>query len=142
MNSKELTKILDLHKKWLNNEKNGVCANLSSADYNEATLFFALQCPEKGSFIGYKRCNGEIVELEITKRAKRSSATSRKCRCSEAKVLKIGNGTIKQIESNFDSNFIYEVGKKVKVDNFDENRWNECSTGIHFFITKIEAELY
>lgn len=30
----------------------------------------------------------------------------------------------------------------VEVKNFDKNRWNECSTGIHCFITKREAELY
>jgi hypothetical protein len=27
-------------------------------------------------------------------------------------------------------------------DAFDENRWNECSHGIHFFITRKEAEDY
>lgn len=28
------------------------------------------------------------------------------------------------------------------MDDFDENRKNECSTGIHFFITRQEAEDY
>lgn len=28
------------------------------------------------------------------------------------------------------------------VDNFDENRWNECAAGIHFFITREEAVRY
>jgi len=49
---------------------------------------------------------------------------------------------MESVESNHDSKFVYEVGKTVEVTNFDEDRWNECSTGIHFFITRREAELY
>lgn len=121
--------------------------DLSKLIYDEDTAFYALQCPETGSFIGYKKAHGYIVELEILADAKRSSATSRKCRCSAAKVLSIttisGKSTkVKEIASNRDSNFVYRVGEIVRVDCFDENRWNECSTGIHFFITRSEAERY
>jgi len=114
-------------------------ANLTNVIYDETTSFFALQCPEEGDFIGYKKCKGVIVKLLIT--GKRSSATARKCRCSEAKVLEIENGE-NQISSNRDKNFVYEVGKIVKVEDFDDDRWNECSTGIHFFITRQEAINY
>ena len=55
-------------------------ADLSGAIYNEHTAFFALCCPEEGSFVGYKKAGGKIVKLQIPKTAKRSSATSRKCR--------------------------------------------------------------
>lgn len=41
--------------------------------------------------------------------------------------------------SNYDSNFCYRVGEWVEVENFDENRWNTCAPGIHFFMTKEEA---
>ena len=132
-------------------------ANLSGANlngailykvkYNENTSFFALQCPEEGSFIGYKKARGHIVKLEILADAKRSSATTRKCRCSAAKVLSIttldgrDDGT-QYISSGRDSNFVYRVGEIVRVDDFDENRWNECSTGIHFFVTRDEAVKY
>lgn len=121
--------------------------DLSKLIYDEDTAFYALQCPETGSFIGYKKAHGYIVELEILADAKRSSATSRKCRCSAAKVLSIttisGKSTkVKEIASNRDSNFVYRVGEIVRVDYFDEDRWNECSTGIHFFITRSEAERY
>ena len=34
------------------------------------------------------------------------------------------------------------VGKIVKVDDFDDNRFNECSTGIHFFIAREMAVKY
>ena len=38
MNSNELKEILELHKKWLNNENNGSKANLSGADLSGADL--------------------------------------------------------------------------------------------------------
>lgn len=114
--------------------------------YNSATSFFALQCPEKGSFIGWKKANGMLIELLITEDALRSSATSRKCRCSKAKVLKITNiGTgeeVEKISSGYDSGFIYKKGEIVAEKNFDKDRWNECTRGIHFFITKQEAINY
>ena len=133
-------------------------ANLRSADLRDAknvdevkwsmyTTFYPLQCPETGSFIGYKKASGYIIELEICADAKRSSATSRKCRCSKAKVLAITNldgseSGLSEIESNYDKDFIYRVGETVEVPDFDDNRWNECAAGIHFFITRDEAVKY
>ena len=122
-------------------------ANLSKIIYDYNTMFFAIQCPEEGSFIGYKKCQKLIVKLEILSDAKRSSATSRKCRCSKAKTLSITNldgsdSNILAIASNFDPNFIYKIGEVVEVKDFDENRWNECSPGIHYFITRNEAVSY
>lgn len=125
--------------------------NLDGIEYKGKTKLFPLQCPEKGSFIGYKaatikRGHLGIIELLIPEDAKRSSATSRKCRCSKAKVLSITSidGAINYTfaYSHFDENFIYRVGETVEVKDFDENRWVECSTGIHFFITRGEATSY
>ena len=119
-------------------------ANLDGA---ENIPFIPFACPDTGSFIAYKKAGGYIVKLQIPEDAKRLSATSRKCRCDRAQVLEIQNldGTtadLTEIRSNYDKNFIYEVGKTVSVDIFDENRWNECSTGIHFFINRQEAVEY
>lgn len=33
----------------------------------------------------------------------------------------------------------YKVGEVVYPDSFDENRWCECSNGIHFFVDKKDA---
>ena len=98
-------------------------------------------------FISFKKASGYIVVLEIPEDAKRLSATGRKCRCNKAKVLEIQNidGTkanVTKVASNYDSNFVYEVGKTVSVDNFCEDRWDECSPGIHFFINRQEAVNY
>ena len=135
-------------------------ANLSGANLRGAknipTYVCPLVCPEEGSFIGFKKAiiyNSDIpdkphviVKLKVLENAKRSSATTRKCRCSEAEVISItslnGNYSFTKAFSGFNPDFMYEVGKIVAVDNFDEDRWNECSTGIHFFITRDEAVNY
>ena len=79
----------------------------------------------------------------ILEDSKRSSATSRKCRCDKAKVLSIesldGEEKFTEVESDYDSNFIYKVGEVIEVNNFCEDRWEECAAGIHFFITRQEA---
>ena len=120
--------------------------NVDKALHDLYTLFYPLQCPESGAYIGYKKARGLIVELEITADALRSSATSRKCRASKARVLSItgvdGNPAGEQVESNYDKNFMYIVGETVEVPNFDVNRWNECAPGIHHFITREEAVKY
>ena len=117
--------------------------NVDQACWNIYTTFYPLQCPEKGAYTGYKKASGLIVELEIAEDALRSSATSRKCRASKALVLSItdldGNPAGDQVCSDHDKNFVYKVGETVEVTDFDTDRWNECSTGIHHFITRAEA---
>ena len=121
-------------------------AKLRGVRYNEQTAYYAMQCPEKGAYIGYKKAEGKIVELEIQADAKRSSATTRKCRASKAKVLSItsidGKEHFEEAKSSRDQSFVYRVGKTVEVKDFDEDRWRECSTGIHHFITREEAAMY
>ena len=131
-------------------------ANLFEADFRRANLCGAdllctvgmLQCPESGAFTGFKKLrDGLIAEIEILPDAKRSSATTRKCRCDKAKVVAITqkDGTPFAGEygvSQHDSSFLYKIGDIVSVDNYDNDRWNECSTGIHFFITRQEAVDY
>ena len=116
-------------------------ADLENVQYDESTTFFALQCPEEGAFVGWKNCqHGVIVKLLIPEDAKRSSATSRKCRASKAVVLEVIGAD--EGLSHHDTDFVYKVGEEVVADSFDDDRWNECSHGIHFFITRKEAENY
>ena len=126
-------------------------ANLSYANLSDVNLRYAKEvpyipmvCPEEGDFIGWKKEGGKIVKLRIPEDALRSSATTRKCRCNKAEVVEIYNidGTIADeriVRSGYDSSFTYEVGKTVEVQDFDTNRWEECTRGIHFFINRQEA---
>lgn len=225
MKDYELSKILELHRKWLNAEEGGARANLQGvnlqgidlhkadlrganlcgadlrksnlceANFFEANLYKAnlcganllgsnlrsadlrgadlcetklqkaelygaclwgatnipyipLACPEHGSFTAFKKCGEYIVELLIPADAKRSSATTHKCRASYAKVLSITtlDGKIAKTDrimnSIYFSNTVYKVGEYVYPDAFDENRWKECSHGIHFFINRQDAVEY
>ena len=131
-------------------------ANLKLADLTGVNLTniknlpdISMPCPATGSFIGWKRAdNNFIVKLEIPEDAKRSSAIgSRKCRCNKAKVLSIENldGTpaeVTEVHSQYETGFIYTLGETVEEELFDENRFIECSTGIHFFMTREEAVKY
>ena len=121
--------------------------NTDKTAWDAYTAFYPLQCPETGSFIGYKKAADKIVMLEICADAKRSSATSRKCRCSKAKVLSIthldgSDSGLTEVRSDYSKEFVYCVGETVEVPDFDENRWNECAPGIHFFVTREEAVKY
>ena len=105
-----------------------------------------MTCPETGSFTGWKQgYGGKIIQLEIPADAKRSSANGRKCRCDKAKVISIVDADGNQVEeavSYTDSDFIYKVGETVYPDGWNPDRWNECSRGIHFFMTRKEAVEY
>ena len=130
-------------------------ADLSGANIRNATIQGAknvpdglpMACPEEGSFVAWKKVEGcYIIKLEIPEDAKRSSATSKKCRCDKAKVLEIIDWeTGEKIDEVVNTNFAsctYKVGEMVYPDSFDDKRWNECSNGIHFFVNMDEAVYY
>ena len=126
-------------------ECNFMYATLRGAKY---VPYIPLQCPSDGAFIGWKRVKDVLIKLEIPADAKRSSATTHKCRCEKAKVLGFYD-TLGEMELNITElvNDRYEECKYVKgemvyPDYFDEDRWNECSHGIHFFINKQDAINY
>lgn len=129
-------------------------ANLYGSDLRNTDLceaknipYIPMACPDSGGFIAWKRASGYIVKLYIPSDARRCSAVGRKCRCDKATVIGIENidGTtadITEVPSNYDSSFKYVLHGHVAVDNFCENRWKECSEGIHFFINREEAVNY
>lgn len=106
-----------------------------------------MRCPEKGAFLGYKKCvNDRLVQLLIPADALRTSATMPSCRCSKAKVLTIKSFDFKQNFSEawslVDENFVYRVGEWVEVKDFNTDRWMDSTTGIHFWMHRKEAEAY
>ena len=123
-------------------------ANLSGANLRElknADLALAqIQfIPETGSFEAWKKCSGGvIVKLLIPADAKRSHGNGRKCRASKAEVLDVIGADTARSGGGYGI-VTYRKGETVEPENgFDENRWEVCSRGIHFFLTRIEAENY
>ena len=128
-------------------------ADLGNANLRNANLGYAnhipyipLNCPSDGAFVGWKKVNGKLVQLLIPEDAKRSSATTMKCRCDKAKVLAITSlDGAEQYDIVLNTNYTnteYKVGEMVFPNKFDDDRWNECSNGIHFFINKQDAINY
>ena len=131
-------------------------ADLYGADLPELTIAKTSILPDEGDIIGWKKAWTDnempptpvIVKLLIPADAQRSNSTGRKCRASTARVLdlqdKQGNSLPPDTTaySEYDTDFTYKKGETVSVEDFDTNRWNECATGIHFFITRIEAVEY
>lgn len=105
-------------------------------------LFWIL--PEVGSFVGWKRCQNTIVKLEIPKSSKRvCHLASRDCRAEYVKVVSIRNNNgryLKNAVSLCDQGTIYEVGKRTKADIFDDDFRRTYTNGIHFYLTRKEAE--
>lgn len=90
-----------------------------------------------------------IIELLIPEDAKRSCAFSNKCRCDKAKVLGIQSiygqsfPTDTIAYSNYDPAFAYRVGEIITPrEPFDLDPFNECSSGIHFFMSREDAVNY
>ena len=139
-------------------------ANLSDADLYNTNLerviidmaylvgaknipYIPLSCPSEGAFVAWKKVEEKyLVKLQIPEDARRSSATTRKCRCDKALVLDItsldGEEHYNEVTNNNYTTTVYKVGEMVYPNSFDDYRWLECSTGIHFFINKEDAIKY
>ena len=119
-------------------------ALLDGIEDDENTQWFRMHCPETGPILGYKKCvNDRLVQLLIPADAKRTSATRPSCRCSKAKVLTIKSfddtEEFEEAWSLVDENFVYRKGQWVEVKDFNEDRWMDSTTGIHFWMSKKEA---
>lgn len=111
-------------------------AKLQGADLQEAKLPNYLILPDGDLIVWKKLRNGIICKLQIPADVKRiNSLIGRKCRAEKALVLD-GNGFGQY------NGMEYKVGEWVIADSFDDDIRIECSHGIHFFITKEEAEYY
>ena len=125
-------------------------ANLSYANLRDANLRGAKDADyaiaqtrilPDGDLIGWKKCrDGVIVKLRIPEDAPRSHAFGRKCRAKFADVLEVIGADI-GIASH-DNKTEYKVGERVEAPNWSDDWQTECAGGIHFFITRLEAENY
>ena len=116
-------------------------ANLRGADLREAYLegakFPAFQIPQEGELIVWKKTDAGVCKLRIPPNAKRTaSIIGRKCRAEFVEVLEAPAKAI----SSYDGKTLYEVGKTIYPDEYNDDPRVECTHGIHFFLTKEEAE--
>ena len=113
-------------------------ANLAGAKNAELAIAKTRILAE-GDLIGWKKCRrGVLVKLRIPAEAKRSHAFGRKCRAEYVEVLEV-IGAETGI-SQHDSDYTYTAGETVKCDEWCEDWQKECAGGIHFWITREEAE--
>ena len=127
-------------------------ANLNDAIIHHTKINYPMNIPE-GEFIGWKKIYRKkpndyvIAKLKILVDSKRNRATADKCRCDKALVL--GFETlegepldIKEVTNYSYTKCVYKAGEIVYPDKWDDNRWNECSHGIHFFLDRQSAVEY
>ena len=123
-------------------------ANLTRANLRWADLTLTNLPPLKtvlpeGDFTAYKKVrDGVVLTLLIPADAKRTgSLVGRKCRADRAKVVSasVEGDTFHSLR---DYDFIYKVGEVVFEPNYDPDTRVECTRGIHFFLTREEAEAF
>jgi hypothetical protein len=165
----ELKEVIRLHALWLADANGGVRADLSWADLSGANLSWADLCradlngadlngakgadlalairmhiPPTGPFWAWKKCHSAsddvIVKLLVPEDARRSHGAERKCRAEFVDVLEVIGA--EEGHSDHTPRTIYRAGQRVTADSWDDNRWDTCSHGLNFFLTKEEAEAY
>lgn len=155
MDKKELDEILKRHKHWINKDVDGWeymraslrYANLSGANLRDAKG--SLLEFRKGKILtsdikGYKKCkdgtkDGTIVTLLIPRGATVFSINGKKCRTNKAKVISIDGADVAYSTYKYMS---YYIGDEFNIYNFNCTYNVECGEGIHFFMTREEAENY
>ncbi|WP_283419211.1 pentapeptide repeat-containing protein [Sphingopyxis sp. Geo48] len=115
-------------------------ANLAGAKNAGLAIARTRILPE-GDIIGWKKCRDDvIVKLRIPEDSPRSHAFGRKCRAKFADVLEIF-GADKAVSSR-DPKFTYTAGERVEAPNWSDKWEDECAGGVHFYISRLEAEAH
>ena len=118
-------------------------ANLSGADLSGANLP-KFQIPQEGSIVVWKKLKGGVLcKMLIPEEARRTATlVGRKCRAEYVKVLELFNCSESEASDRHTGNTPYVVGGFVRPDSYDDDIRIECTNGIHFFLTREEAEEY
>ena len=149
----DMPQILADHGKWLRHEDGGRGAHLRGADLSDADLRGAVlsgayllpdyQIPQEGALIAWKGVAGGIAKIEVPADAKRTACLiNRKCRAEFVRTLEIiiEGERVDTAPGRYDASVIYRVGETTQPDSYDDNPAVDCTHGIHFFLTRAEAE--
>ena len=120
-------------------------ANLRDVNLQDANLWGAdlspFQIPQEGELIVFKKCREGIVKLSVPPGARRTaSLVGRKCRAEFVRVIETPQH--RAAYSCYSMDVVYEEGQTVCPDKYDPDIRVECSHGIHFFLTREEAEAF
>jgi len=117
-------------------------ADLYGANLKEVKNMTTFQIvPEIGPFYAFKKLKDNVIAtLYVPRSAQRVNSTGRKCRVEKAKVVALSSGT--EAYDKHTGKLLYTVGKWVRPDSFNADIREECTNGIHCFITRGEAEKY
>ena len=125
--------------------------NLYGADLYGARIDAVALARQKivpdGTLVVWKKLSeGVVAQLEIPNDAQRTNAIgSRKCRSSAAVVVALFKDGVLFDGEAFDRHAgktRYKAGEVVLPDSYDDSALIECSNGIHWFLTREEAEAY
>lgn len=121
-------------------------ADLSGARIDALALARQKIVPDGTLVVWKKLSEGVVAQLEIPNDAQRTNAIgSRKCRSSAAVVVALFKDGVLFDGEAFDRHAgktRYKAGEVVLPDSYDDSALIECSNGIHWFLTREEAEAY
>lgn len=116
------------------------CSNGNLIEYRKGKIL-------RDDIIGYKKCVDEhnryavTVTLKIPRGSIVFSINGHKCRTNRAIVMAI-SGVPRAYSLLHEHCMSYYVGDEINIYNFDCQYNRECAEGIHFFMTREEAEEY
>ncbi len=131
---------LDRPGKWLRDADDDVRQAAMNICLKKAGVSRTFEPPKEV----YKKCfGGVIVCAQIPDDAHVRGMAGRKCRASKALIKKVIGDVCGEAVgiSKYDMKTLYYEGDIVDIPDFDLS-FEECSTGFHFFCSRIEAENY
>ena len=164
MDADKLKRVLIAHGSWVRGEKDGSRADLYGADLSGADLYGAdlsganlsgaeisdeqiklltFQIPQDGPLWVWKKLRGGVVKLCVPAEAKRTASfVGRKCRAEY--VVMLDHCEVTDGRSLHTDSFVYPLtqGAVIRPDKYDPDPRVECSSEIHFFLTRDEAERF
>ena len=150
MDQETLQQVLDDHRQWSDPfSDGGKRADLRGAVLRDAILRGAVVpaygISDDGEIIGWKAVQRGIAKVCVPPEAKRvGSIVGRKCRAEYVETLDVivDGKSVNEAPGQYTGDTIYRVGETTYPDQYDDDPRVECSNGIHFFLTRAEAECW